>query len=119
MTDQAPEQLATIPTVDAGVTPPLGPGDLDVVRIYNEDLDAYGESPRAGVKNLAGWEVVEPTVEEAAAITEFDPSGHNVSEVLEQLEGATEGEREAILALERDGKARTTILNWTPPDEDD
>lgn len=110
MTEQQPEELATIPTEDAGATPPNGPGSLDVVRIYNEELDAYGESPRAGLPFLQGWEVVEPTAEEAQAITSYDPAAHSIAEVNQHLEEHPE-ELSAILALEREGKNRSTLIS--------
>lgn len=113
MTEQS-EQLATIPTEDAGQAEPNGPGDLDIVKIYNEELDSYGESPRAGVALLAGWEVVDPTPEEAQLVTSFDPSTHSVGEVTTKLAESSEAERDAIIALEKDGKKRSTVLKWEP-----
>lgn len=41
---------------------------------------------------------------------QFDPSKHNVDEVNQYLADADEEERERVLAAERDGKARTSIL---------
>lgn len=114
MTEQQAEQLATIPTEDGGTLAPNGVGDLDIVKIYNEELDAYGESPRAGVPYLSGWEVVDPSPEEAERLTDYDPSTHSVGEVQSKLQESSEGERAAILALEEAGKNRKTILSWEP-----
>lgn len=125
MTEQVGEQeLATIPTEDAGASPTVfGTGDLDIVRIYNKDLDAYGECPRAGVSNFAGWEIVDPSPEEAAAAIAWDPKDYGRDEVLLKLNdpATTDGEREAILALEAadGGKNRKTILEWEPSGSDE
>lgn len=108
MTEQ-PQELETLPTEDAGTAVPNGPGDLDVVRIYNKDLDAYGESPRAGVPYLSGWEVVEPTAEEAKAVTSYDPATQTIKEVDAYLDEHPE-ELGAVLALEREGKNRPTLI---------
>lgn len=40
----------------------------------------------------------------------FDPSEHNGPEVIEYLKAADEEERERVLAAERGGKKRTTVL---------
>ena len=45
---------------------------------------------------------------------EFDPSQANVDEVLEYLDGADDTERERVLAAEKDGKARKTVLSYDP-----
>jgi len=109
MTDEQEPQLATIPQPEEE---PLvyGSDDTALVRIYNAELDAYGESPRAGVKYLPGWEIVDPTPEEAARATDYDPSAHSASEVVAHLEEVPQSEREAIIALEKDGKNRSTIV---------
>ena len=88
-----------------------GSDDTSIVKIYHKDLDAYSEAPRAGVQYLQGWEIVDPTPEQAAEATPYDPSAHSVSEVNAYLESAPEGERQAVLVLERDGKNRSTILS--------
>lgn len=120
MTDSAPEQLATIPTVEDAVLP-NGVGDLDIVRIYNETLDAYAESPRAGVRQLQGWVIVDPTPAEAEQTTTYDPSTHSRDEVLEFFATASDAEVEAVQVLEaaEGGKQRTTVLNWVRPEEPD
>lgn len=119
------DQLAVLPATDEQFAA-NGPGDLDVVRIYNAELDAYGQSPRAGVPYLRGWEVVEPTAEQARVTAPFDPGTMTVAEVLARFDGSdgaaplTAGEREAVVALEGapDGKHRKTVLEWQPPDGD-
>lgn len=116
------EQLATIPTEDAGAALPNGPEDLDIVRIFNPETEQYGECPRAGVKYFAGWEVVDPTPAQAEQTTTYDPSAHTAAEVIEFLESASAAEREAVLVLEQEGKSRKTVLEWQPspePDGDD
>lgn len=41
----------------------------------------------------------------------FDPADHKIEEVQAYLADADEAERDRVLAAERDGKARVTILN--------
>lgn len=41
----------------------------------------------------------------------FDPADHKIEEVQAYLADADDAERERVLASERDGKARVTILN--------
>jgi hypothetical protein len=53
-------------------------------------------------------------VEGEEATEEFDPSEAKVADVLEYLNGADETERERVLAAEEAGKARTTVLAFTP-----
>ena len=55
------------------------------------------------------------TVEEVAA---YDPSAHNVTEVIEYLDSATDEERERVLAAEQAGEARKGVLAYTAPQED-
>lgn len=47
----------------------------------------------------------------------FDPAEHTVEDVLAHLE-AHPDERDAVLAAERDGKARVTLLAALDPDGD-
>lgn len=115
MTDTAPEPLATVPTADAGAQVANGTGDLDIVRIYNEELDAYGESPRAGVPQLNGWVVVDPTPAQAEQLTTYDPAAHSRDEVLAHFETISDTEVDAIKVLEQEGpgaKNRKTVLEW-------
>ena len=70
-----------------------------------------------------GWTEVDPSTptrveEERAAEARaflgevlYDPSAHTVVEVQEYLETASDEERERVLAAERDGKARSTLLD--------
>lgn len=44
----------------------------------------------------------------------YDPADHNYDEVIAHLESATDVERDRVLALERDGKKRKTVLEWAP-----
>ena len=55
------------------------------------------------------------TDEEVAA---FDPSAHNVTEILEYLDSATDEERERVLAAEEAGDARKGVLSYSAPKED-
>lgn len=71
-----------------------------------------------------GWTQVDPSTPtnlEAArqaeadaflGVVQYDPSAHSVEDVQAYLEGpdVTDEERERVLAAERDGKARKTLL---------
>lgn len=102
------EQLATVPEPQEPAAD-YGSDDLAIVKIYHAELDAYGEAPRAGVRLLAGWEIVDPTAAEARQVTDYDPGNYSVAEVNRKLAEVSDPEREAILALERSGKDRSTI----------
>lgn len=52
-------------------------------------------------------------------MAEFDPGTANVDEVLKKLEKADEQERQRILAAEKKGKARSTVLNAYGMDPDE
>lgn len=47
----------------------------------------------------------------------YDPAEHNVADVVAYLEGVDDDERDRVLDLERDGKARKGILEADAPDE--
>lgn len=47
----------------------------------------------------------------------FDPAGHDVNDVLEYLQTADADEVDRVLKAESDGKARKTILSFTPSDD--
>ena len=55
------------------------------------------------------------TVEEVAA---YDPAAHNVTEVIEYLDSATDEERARVLAAEQAGEARKGVLAYSAPKED-
>jgi hypothetical protein len=63
------------------------------------------EAPPAAVGDAVPGE--SPAQEEAG---EYDPSQHSVDEVQDYLASADDAERDRVLAAERDGKARKTIL---------
>lgn len=52
-------------------------------------------------------------------MAEFDPSSANVDEVLKKLEKADDNERQRILAAERKGKARVSVLEAYGVDPDE
>lgn len=49
----------------------------------------------------------------------YDPSEHNVQDVLAHLSTADENEQLRILQAEELGKNRVTITSWTPPSPDE
>lgn len=60
--------------------------------------------PEAHVKKY-GWEGSVESTEE-----QFDPARHNSETVVAYLADADEAERERVLAVEREGKARKAVL---------
>lgn len=68
-------------------------------------------TPGAGLRSvapLAGLTRPEPKAEEPQA---FDPSEHNIDDVKAHV-GAHPDELDAVLAAERDGKDRSTLVEW-------
>ena len=92
------------------------------VVIYHPGIDAYGEVHESAltVHRDSGWQLftdhgpVDIPPEPAPADPEYDPGQYTVADVLDYLATLNEEGREAVLALERDGKARTGILSETP-----
>lgn len=54
--------------------------------------------------------LIDRGVAEAVEVEEFDPSQHDVKAVNNYLRAASPSERHRVLAAERAGKARTTVL---------
>lgn len=48
---------------------------------------------------------------------QYDPADHNADEVIEYLDTASAEERERVLAAEKDGKARKSVLSSTEGDK--
>lgn len=92
--------------------------DADEAEVKNTYAEMFaGPQPRPA-----------PATESAAGIPvkPYDPADHPVHPndsgdqgVLRYLEQAGEDERQRVLELEATGQKRTTVLNWTPPDETD
>lgn len=76
--------------------------DTDPAKVWNVGGAPETETPAAA----------EGAEEEPA--DEFDPSKATVEEVQEYLDGADDTERERVLAAEKDGKARKTVLSYDP-----
>jgi hypothetical protein len=62
---------------------------------------------RASVAPLAG---ITPPVEPDGAVG-FDPGDHNIDDVKAHVD-KNPAELDAVLAAERDGKDRTTLIEW-------
>jgi hypothetical protein len=77
---------------------------------YDVDDDAYRSGqPVSDTETLEPVEQEKPA-EEAAPAADFDPSRHTVDEVSAYLSQADEAEKERVLAAERAGKARKSIV---------
>lgn len=82
---------------------------------FNADGVAEVSQVNAGLERwlrAAGYKIVDlddPEAEELGAVT-FNPSDHNVEDVLAYLADADEDERARVLTLEADGQARKSIL---------
>lgn len=56
---------------------------------------------------------------QSAVSEQFDPSAHKIEDVLAYLDGKDEAEVERVLAAERDGKNRSTLLDQFDQFEDE
>lgn len=83
--------------------------EIDGIRVREEDADRY----RARVRPGAGARPLTRTLADPSAETappaEFDPSGHNVDDVLAHLADASEAETARVLDAEADGKGRKSL----------
>ncbi len=70
--------------------------------------------PADAVTESAG---VDATPESPPVEAAFDPSAHTIDEVKAHLSENAD-QREAVLAAERGGKARTTLVDWLTATED-
>lgn len=68
-------------------------------------------------QRLLGQGYTEKTPPAAVQGGVFDPSEHTVADVTAHLSDADDAERERVLAIERDGKARSGVLGYDPPDD--
>jgi hypothetical protein len=73
------------------------------------DTDPAPSAPgsESGTEN-GGEDVDEDLI---GSTTDFDPGQHTADEVLKHLKDASDEEKSRVLALEKDGKGRSTILN--------
>lgn len=62
------------------------------------------------VNGLTGGEAIKVASEDSTTATSYDPAEHNVAEVKEYIEKNPD-ERDAVIAAERRGKARSTLLD--------
>lgn len=85
-------------------------GDAKIPVQETGDADHLEANEEAGEKEAAAPEQPATPAEEENAGGDFDPSDHKVDEVQEYLESASEEERQRVLAAEKDGKGRVTIL---------
>lgn len=90
-----------------GEYPDSDASETDVLAAYHE---TFGERrPKAAVATES------PT---GVPLVLFDPSTHNVDEVVAYLETATDDERERVQDAEaKSNKPRVTITGWKPADE--
>lgn len=91
LVERTEEGEAQAPTPDLEVDGSIDPSTVS----GNQDPDDQTQTPETPDENLAA----------------YDPSEHNVDQVTEYLEGADDAERERVIAAEKDGKARKTILD--------
>lgn len=102
----------------------------DLMRARNAELDAVADVPDNDYYRGLGWVKVDPdtpTAVEAARTAEaeafhqaqvesgavFDPASHKADEVVAKLADPelAPSERDQIIAAEREGKARKSVLN--------
>lgn len=90
------------------------PNSYPMFRTDGADRRLSQEDAAANVAQSAGGDAT-PT--DAPVEAAFDPSGHTISEVKAYLANHAD-QREAVLAAEHEGKARTTLIDWLSPTED-
>ncbi|MGZ4465200.1 MAG: hypothetical protein ACXVW0_07575 [Nocardioides sp.] len=67
--------------------------------------------PETAVEHLGdGWKVNGESTSAGPAAEPFDPTDHTVAEVTEYLAYASPEERDRVLQVEQDGKARAGIV---------
>lgn len=89
----------------------------DFVTITHPDIVGHGRVARTALPYLdPRWRIVgEPAAATHAAQDDsFDPGDHVVSDVLDHLQASGVQEQQRVLALEAEGKARSTVLAFTP-----
>lgn len=57
---------------------------------------------------------IDPPASAPEKVEDFDPRDHSISEVTTHLDNADAAERRRVLAVERSGAGRKTILNYKP-----
>jgi hypothetical protein len=105
--------------VFSGVTEPVLQKDVEEYQESGWVLagDAASAEPAVrtdlGFQVSAAGELTEPITDPAQLDPNgpFDPTAHNVDEVLQYLDGKSDAERDRVLEAERVGKARGSILN--------
>lgn len=88
----------------------------DFVTIEHPDVEKQGRVARSALPYLGeGWRIVgEPAAATVAARAHFDPSEHTAAEVLDHLAASGTDEQQRVLAMEGEGKARSSVLAFTP-----
>lgn len=89
---------------DAGDGGETGDGGADGTDVPEEGSEA-GEEDETGEEDLIG----DAGEADDEPVTSYDPGKHTVDEVNKHLKTVSEEEKGAILALERDGRNRTSI----------
>lgn len=96
---------------------PTEPGtstNVDEVHNVGQAPSGTGSAVVEGAETAAEVDETNAAKEGEEPAREFDPSKATVDEVIEYLDGATEEERQRVLAAEADGKGRKTIADYNP-----
>ena len=86
----------------------------DLARMKNKTTGGVAELPDTDFWRDLGWEVVGDDVPTTNEVRElYDPTSGTVEEVTAYLAKADDAERKRVIAAEKAGQARATIVEWT------
>lgn len=105
------DEIRALVSAHNGEYPDEDATGAEVLEVYLATFGARPAAPAPATESPAG-----------VVLKLYDPSEHNVDEVVAYLEGAGEDEQLRVLEAEEQGKNRVTITSWSPvtaPDETD
>lgn len=86
----------------------------DLARMKNKTTGGVAELANTDFWRDLGWEPVDedvPTTDEVREL--YNPADYNADEVTAYLANADDAERKRVIAAEKAGGARKTIVEWT------
>lgn len=89
-----------------GEYPDADASESDVLEAYHETFGDKRPRPAPATESPTG-----------VPLKLYDPSEHNVGEVVAYLESADEDERERVQDVEAQNKNRKSVVEWAPADE--
>jgi hypothetical protein len=102
------DEIRALVSAHNGEYPDEDATGAEVLETYLATFGARPAAPAPATESPAG-----------VVLKLYDPSEHNVDEVVVYLEGVDEDEQLRVLEAEEKGKNRVTITQWTPAAPDD